>query len=325
MPRAKSGTKRKGTVVPNKTNRAKTRKIQRADEAEPKEEELVRRVTHAVLEALEDRDKSTEATATGGGTLDDNGESDSEITFRDIEVSDDEYASSEVIDTCTWSTPISAMVPQKLKQKIWEDRYIDLAALLPNNLVPGTESENYTFKLDKNSDVAVVPKKTKQSINTIYQWTTAFLRFTAVYAERFPNETPKLLKHAEIVRDMASSGIVTWQTYDKQIRMDRQVRGTSWGKINVEFILQAQRSREENKQAFRSFRPRSGQRFQGRSQFPKGVCWSFNRDGVCKLQNCKFQHICAECRKNHPKTNCRSHTVIRTPGPTPSVKAAKQQ
>ena len=28
---------------------------------------------------------------------------------------------------------------------------------------------------------------------------------------------------------------------------------------------------------------------------------------------------------NHPKTNCRSHTVIRTPGPTPSVKAAKQQ
>ena len=59
MPRAKSGTKRKGTVVPNKTNRAKTRKIQKADEAEPKEEELVRRVTHAVLEALEDRDKIT--------------------------------------------------------------------------------------------------------------------------------------------------------------------------------------------------------------------------------------------------------------------------
>ena len=81
MTRAKSGTKRKGTVVPNKNNRAKTRKIQRADEVEPKEEELVRRVTHAVLEVLEDRDKSTEATATRGGTLDDNGESDSEITF----------------------------------------------------------------------------------------------------------------------------------------------------------------------------------------------------------------------------------------------------
>ena len=87
------------------------------------------------MEELEDSDKSTEAAATRGGTLDDNGESDSEITFRDIEVSDDEYASSEVIDTCTWSTPISAMVPEKLKQKIWEDQYIDLAALLPNNLV----------------------------------------------------------------------------------------------------------------------------------------------------------------------------------------------
>lgn len=213
MTRTKGGIKRKGTEEPNKNKRSKTRKILRADETKPKEEALVRRVTHAVLEELKDRAKSTEATATRRGTLDDNGESDSEITFRDIEVSDEEYASSEII----------------------------------------------------NSDVPVVPKKIKQSINTIYQWTTGFLRFIAVYAEIFPNETPKLLKHAEIVRDIASPGLVTWQTYDKQIRMDRQVRGTSWGKINVEFILQAQRSREENKQAFRSFRPGSGQRFQGRS------------------------------------------------------------
>ena len=114
MPRAKSGNKRKGTSVPKKNNRAKTRKIQRAEEVEPKEEELVRRVTHAMLEAIEDRDKSTEATATRGGNLDDNGEPDSEITFRDMEVSEDEYASSEVIETCTWSTPISTMVPQDM-------------------------------------------------------------------------------------------------------------------------------------------------------------------------------------------------------------------
>ena len=60
------------------------------------------------------------------------------------------------------------MVPQKLKQNIWEDQYIDLAALLPNNLVPGTESENYTFKLDKNSDVAVYRKRpSNQSIQYI--------------------------------------------------------------------------------------------------------------------------------------------------------------
>ena len=38
MHRAKSGSERKETVIPNKNNRAKTRKIQRANEAEPKEE-----------------------------------------------------------------------------------------------------------------------------------------------------------------------------------------------------------------------------------------------------------------------------------------------
>ena len=121
-------------MEPNKNKRAKTRKIQRADEAKPREEALVRRVTHAVLEELKDRAKSTEATATRRGTLDDNGESDSEITFRDIEVSDDEYASSEII----------------------------------------------------NSDVAVVPKKIKQSINTIYQWTTFFFTFYRSLCRNIP-------------------------------------------------------------------------------------------------------------------------------------------
>ena len=60
--------------------------------------------------------------------------SDSEITFRDIEVSDDEYASSEII----------------------------------------------------NSDVAVVPKKIKQSINTIYQWTTFFFTFYRSLCRNIP-------------------------------------------------------------------------------------------------------------------------------------------
>lgn len=75
---------------------------------------------------------------------------------------------SEPIDTSTWSTPISAMVPQKLKQKIWEDVFIDLAVLLPNNLVPGSESSNNTFKLEKNDSISLIPKKAKQSLTPLF-------------------------------------------------------------------------------------------------------------------------------------------------------------
>lgn len=116
------------------------------------------RVTQAVLEVLEDRAAPAipDRSETPQGL---DGESDSEITFKEIERSNDEYAISEPIDTFTWSTPISAMVPQKLKQKIWEDKFIDLAVLLSNNLVPGPDSSNYTFKLKKNNNISVVPKK----------------------------------------------------------------------------------------------------------------------------------------------------------------------
>lgn len=52
-----------------------------------------------------------------------------------------------------------ATVPQKLKQKIGEDRFIDLAALFPYNLMPGSENCNYKFKLENNDNISVEPKK----------------------------------------------------------------------------------------------------------------------------------------------------------------------
>uniref|UniRef100_A0A8W8M2W2 Reverse transcriptase domain-containing protein n=1 Tax=Magallana gigas TaxID=29159 RepID=A0A8W8M2W2_MAGGI len=130
---------------------AKSKKNQSSDH---QEENLVERVTQAVLEALKDRavpailDRSESPQSLDG-------ESDSEITFKEIERSNDEYATSEPIDILTWSIPISAMVSQKLKQKIWQDQFIDLAVLLPNNLVPGPDSSNYTFKLEKNDNISV--------------------------------------------------------------------------------------------------------------------------------------------------------------------------
>ena len=49
--------------------------------------------------------------------MDRDSESDSGFTFKDTDMSDNEFASSETIDTTTWSPPsISAMVSQKLKQ-----------------------------------------------------------------------------------------------------------------------------------------------------------------------------------------------------------------
>jgi hypothetical protein len=48
----------------------------------------------------------------------------------------------------------------------------------------------------------------------------------AIYAEQFPEAIPHLTKHAEMVREMATSqNSNAWFVYDQRVRMDRQARG----------------------------------------------------------------------------------------------------
>jgi hypothetical protein len=51
----------------------------------------------------------------------------------------------------------------------------------------------------------------------------------AIYAEQFPEAIPHLTKHAEMVREMATSqNSNAWFVYDQRVRMDRQARGLPW-------------------------------------------------------------------------------------------------
>ena len=52
-----------------------------------------------------------------------------------------------------------------------------------------------------NPTLSVIPNKPMYSLYNIEQWTTAFIRSMAIYAEKFPEAIPHLAKHAEMVRD----------------------------------------------------------------------------------------------------------------------------
>ncbi|XP_062581945.1 uncharacterized protein LOC134243730 [Saccostrea cucullata] len=72
MPRAKAGAKRRSTEVSNSTTgtRAKTRKAQEVD-SEAKEDVLVKKITQAVLEAIDERNKATDTQGGGASDSDD--------------------------------------------------------------------------------------------------------------------------------------------------------------------------------------------------------------------------------------------------------------
>ena len=150
------------------------------------------------------------------------------------------------------------------------------------------------------------------SLYNIEQWTTAFIRSMAIYAEKFPEAIPHLTKHAEMVREMATSqNSNAWFVYDQRVRMDRQARGLPWEDFNIEFYYMATWARDGNfsgnfvtrdntflncgcNRSFRgSFRPSyRGARYsrntrgtfrnnESGGRYPRGICWSFNRDVFC--------------------------------------------
>ena len=91
------------------------------------------------------------------------------------------------------SVSISSQIPARMKRKIWSNKYIDFATLLPSyNIQP--LQQKYTLQLENNS-FNIVPETQTRRITHISQWTSAFLRFVAVYAEKFPNETAQLMKY----------------------------------------------------------------------------------------------------------------------------------
>ena len=85
------------------------------------------------------------------------------------------------------------------------------------------------------------------SLYNIEQWTTTFIRSMAMYAERFPEAIPQLAKHAEMMREMATSqNCKAWFVYDQRVRMERQARGLPWEEFNIELYIMATRARDGN-------------------------------------------------------------------------------
>ena len=82
---------------------------------------------------------------------------------------------------------------------------------------------------------------------TLNNGTRLSLGLMAIYAEKLPEAIPHLAKHAEMVREMATSqNSNAWCVYDQRVIMDRQARGLPWEVCNIEFYIMATRARDSN-------------------------------------------------------------------------------
>ena len=141
------------------------------------------------------------------------------------------------------SMGLPSHVSSNLKSKIWANEYVDFGALLFSS--PQHEGK-YLLSMTpsggslRTPQLTLEPSHSHKKIATIRQWVSALNIFVSIYAERYPNETPRLMKYCEVVRDLAfKSG--DWFWYDEQFRYIRQSNPAHypWDQIHWELWLRA--------------------------------------------------------------------------------------
>ena len=138
--------------------------------------------------------------------------------------------------------PVDVRVSEKIKTKIWANDYIDFGSLLVNPLF----ENKYQVTL-KNPQGGLRPSLSLESvakpkrINSIEVWDKAFRLCVRVFTQKYPLETPHLMKYSEIIHDLAVRGH-NWQFYDENFRFLRNlnVSAYSWGHVNWELWLRSQ-------------------------------------------------------------------------------------
>jgi hypothetical protein len=140
------------------------------------------------------------------------------------------------------SLPIDCRISIKLKNKIWNDEYIDFGSLLSNPM------SGNKFQLSFSSSdaglppsLSVEPISKAKKITNISGWMNAFRIFVGVYAQKYPHESPALVKYRDIVQDLAKRG-QNWQFYDENFRFLHQTQRSSlsWANVHWELWLRSQ-------------------------------------------------------------------------------------
>ena len=179
-----------------------------------------------------------------------------------------------------------ALVSDKLKQSIWNGEFIDFNALLHKR----TEPDEVMIKVSAARPNISVAQCDSDKQLPMSKWISAFLMFMDIRIQKYPNEASPLLTYMNIIRDLDRvHGATAFNYYDKNFRIQRQVKPVPWGSLHHELWIKATTA------ALAS---------QTQPQNNNKYCFKFNKIQGCSNKTCIYQHICSFCRKPHPVFRC---------------------
>lgn len=188
--------------------------------------------------------------------------------------------------------PLAAMVPDALKRKIWQHKYVEFSLLLDPD-----QEETYSFAITKSGETPAIQLKPRQKrFLSENDWQTAFDTFMAVYTLAYPNDLQDLITYGQTIKRMMTKK-QRWWHYDRQFRMAREFNKCSWLTIRIDLQLESQQPTPAVavKNNFRK----------PQARLPLGYCFLYhNRWTYCDKKQCKYDHSCPKCRGNHPEYRC---------------------
>ena len=210
--------------------------------------------------------------------------------------------------------PLDIMIPEKIKDKIRNSEYVDLAQILfPNK-------DRQTIQIQNapgHSSLRVLPTNTRK-LWTIEQWTRAMHIYGSIYLAAKPNEVPAFFKYLEFIRNLArSANFLTVMNYDELFRRTREKNNRPWDRPLVFQYMQALSRGNQSNMNNHNFTQShnvtqtnnySGSPFRGpkshQTPVTKGVCFRFQQSNPCVHTPCPYQHKCQKCNGNHPAAKC---------------------
>ena len=97
--------------------------------------------------------------------------------------------------------PLSTGIDAKIKAKIWANEYVEFESLMSTK----QKDQNHLTLVEQDGSVSFVKAKSNNfKFNSINQWNNAFHIYVAIYCEKHPMQSTKLMKYAATISTLAS-------------------------------------------------------------------------------------------------------------------------
>ena len=215
------------------------------------------------------------------------------------------------------------MVDKKLHKKIINHKFINLAKLLPDNVLNKHARQDDNLQMTLQNDKVKFRKNRVKEITHYEDWSIAWDSFMSVYCSKKTHM--KSFQHMiEYRRDIRTRHDLNmdWYGYDKQFRQEREKSLCKWNVQRPDLHMtysqplhpttQPQSFRKYNNATDNSTRTNTTRTtYTHDSQqlttadgnnIPPGHCIAFNTRGVrCEVgKQCRYHDQCKKCAARHP-------------------------